>query len=418
MKRSPLREDAEEIIGSAIRAVLPDAAVRRALAGQTLEKGRVVLIAVGKAAWQMANSAAQLLGDRIDEGMVVTKHGHSRGPIRDFRIIEAGHPVPDENSYLGAQAALELVDPLGQEDHVLFLLSGGGSALFELPLLPAEELEDLTQQLLASGANVVEINTLRKRLSGVKGGRFAQRCAPAQVFNIILSDVIGDPVDMIASGPTSPDSSTSAQALEIAERYALRLSPQARRLLEQETPKALEHVQTQITGSVRELCAAAAEACRERGYTPVYLTDRLSCEAREAGVFLSEIARSHAEDGISLAYIAGGETVVHLKGDGLGGRNQELALAAAEGLRGLEQAAVFSVGSDGTDGPTDAAGGYVDGSTAQQLDALGEGVDSYLARNDAYHALAKTDGLIVTGPTGTNVNDVAVVLIRSGAARR
>lgn len=418
MKRSPLREDAEEIIGSAIRAVLPDAAVRRALAGQTLEKGRVVLIAVGKAAWQMANSAAQLLGDRIDEGLVVTKHGHSRGPIRDFRIIEAGHPVPDENSYLGAQAALELVDPLGQEDHVLFLLSGGGSALFELPLLPAEELEDLTQQLLASGANVVEINTLRKRLSGVKGGRFAQRCAPAQVFNIILSDVIGDPVDMIASGPTSPDSSTSAQALEIAERYALRLSPQARRLLEQETPKALEHVQTQITGSVRELCAAAAEACRERGYTPVYLTDRLSCEAREAGVFLSEIARSHAEDGISLAYIAGGETVVHLKGDGLGGRNQELALAAAEGLRGLEQAAVFSVGSDGTDGPTDAAGGYVDGSTARQLDALGEGVDSYLARNDAYHALAKIDGLIVTGPTGTNVNDVAVVLIRSGAARR
>ena len=418
MKRSPLREDAEEIIGSAIRAVLPDAAVRRALAGQTLEKGRVVLIAVGKAAWQMANSAAQLLGDRIDEGLVVTKHGHSRGPIRDFRIIEAGHPVPDENSYLGAQAALELVDPLGQEDHVLFLLSGGGSALFELPLLPAEELEDLTQQLLASGANVVEINTLRKRLSGVKGGRFAQRCAPAQVFNIILSDVIGDPVDMIASGPTSPDSSTSAQALEIAERYALRLSPQARRLLEQETPKALEHVQTQITGSVRELCAAAAEACRERGYTPVYLTDRLSCEAREAGVFLSEIARSHAEDGISLAYIAGGETVVHLKGDGLGGRNQELALAAAEGLRGLEQAAVFSVGSDGTDGPTDAAGGYVDGSTARQLDALGEGVDSYLARNDAYHALAKTAGLIVTGPTGTNVNDVAVVLIRSGAARR
>mgnify|MGYP005769235807 CR=1 FL=1 len=418
MKRSPLREDAEEIIGSAIRAVLPDAAVRRALAGQTLEKGRVVLIAVGKAAWQMANSAAQLLGDRIDEGLVVTKHGHSRGPIRDFRIIEAGHPVPDENSYLGAQTALELVDPLGQEDHVLFLLSGGGPALFELPLLPAEELEDLTQQLLASGANVVEINTLRKRLSGVKGGRFAQRCAPAQVFNIILSDVIGDPVDMIASGPTSPDSSTSAQALEIAERYALRLSPQARRLLEQETPKALEHVQTQITGSVRELCAAAAEACRERGYTPVYLTDRLSCEAREAGVFLSEIARSHAEDGISLAYIAGGETVVHLKGDGLGGRNQELALAAAEGLRGLEQAAVFSVGSDGTDGPTDAAGGYVDGSTARQLDALGEGVDSYLARNDAYHALAKTDGLIVTGPTGTNVNDVAVVLIRSGAARR
>lgn len=415
MKQTPLREDAEGIIRSAIQAVLPDAAVRRALEGQEFGTGRVVLIAVGKAAWQMANSAAQLLGDRVDEGLVVTKHGHSRGSIRDFRIIEAGHPVPDENSYLGARAALELVDPLGAEDQVLFLLSGGGSALFEFPLLPPEELEDLTQQLLASGANVVEINTLRKRLSGVKGGRFAQRCAPARVYNIILSDIIGDPVDMIASGPTAPDSSTSAQALEIAARYALRLSPQARGLLARETPKALEHVRTQITGSVRELCAAAAKACQERGYTPVYLTDRLGCEAREAGMFLSEIAQSHAGDGVSLAYIAGGETVVHLKGNGLGGRNQELALAAAEGLRGLEQAAVFSVGSDGTDGPTDAAGGYVDGFTAQRLEALGECVDRYLSRNDAYHALAKTDGLILTGPTGTNVNDVSILLIQGSS---
>ena len=254
------------------------------------------------------------------------------------------------------------------------------------------------------------MNTIRKRLSGVKGGRFAQRCAPANVFSIVLSDILGDPLDMIASGPAVPDSSTCAQALAVAEKYRLNLSEQAKALLAQETPKALDNVTTRITGSVRELCAAAASACRARGYEPVVLTDRLCCEAREAGSFLGSIVRTHAGQGRKLAFIAGGETVVHLTGKGLGGRNQEIALAAAPALAGLD-AAVFSVGSDGTDGPTDAAGGYVDGDTAAALAAKGWNVFDTLKNNDAYHALQAAEGLIITGATGTNVNDVAVALI-------
>ena len=293
---------------------------------------------------------------------------------------------------------------------MLFLLSGGGSALFEKPLIPGAELQQITGQLLASGADIVEMNTIRKRLSGVKGGRFAQSCAPAQVFSIVLSDILGDPLDMIASGPAVPDTSTCAQALAIAEKYHLQLSAQAKALLAQETPKVLDRVATQITGSVRELCSAAANACRELGYEPVILTDRLCCEARAAGSFLGSIARTHAGQGKKLAFLAGGETVVHLTGTGLGGRNQELALAAAPMIAGLD-AAVFSVGSDGTDGPTDAAGGYVDGSTAAALAQNQLNVYDVLQNNDAYHALKAVDGLIITGATGTNVNDVAVVLI-------
>ena len=293
---------------------------------------------------------------------------------------------------------------------MLFLLSGGGSALFEKPLLPGAELQDITGQLLASGADIVEMNTIRKRLSGVKGGRFAQACAPAQVFSIVLSDILGDPLDMIASGPAVPDTSTCAQALAIAEKYHLKLSGQAKALLAQETPKMLDNVTTRITGSVRELCTAAAAACRELGYEPVLLTDQLCCEAREAGSFLGSIVRTHAGQGKKLAYIAGGETVVHLTGKGLGGRNQELALAAAPAVAGLD-AAVFSVGSDGTDGPTDAAGGYVDGDTLSALTAKGWNVFDTLQNNDAYHALKAVDGLIITGATGTNVNDAAVALV-------
>ena len=318
--------------------------------------------------------------------------------------------MPDENGFAATEKALELVHSLKAEDTVLFLLSGGGSALFEKPLLPGAELQGITGQLLASGADIVEINTIRKRLSGVKGGRFAQECAPAQVFSIVLSDILGDPLDMIASGPAVPDTSTCAQAQDIAEKYHLKLSEQAKVLLQQETPKALDNVTTQVTGSVRQLCTAAARTCRELGYEAVLLTDRLCCEAREAGNFLGAIARTHAGQGRKLAWIAGGETVVHLKGNGLGGRNQELVLAAAPALAGLD-AAVFSVGSDGTDGPTDAAGGYVDGDTAAALAAAGRNVFDTLQNNDAYHALQAVDGLIVTGATGTNVNDVTVVLI-------
>ena len=405
-----LRAHAEQIVTSAIGAVQPDAAVRRALK-QLQVQGRVVLVAAGKAAWQMARTAYDCMGDCIDAGVVITKYGHVMGPIGNFLCCEAGHPIPDENSFAATRKALELVADLGPADTVLFLLSGGGSALFEEPLIPGAVLQEITNQLLACGADIVEINTIRKRLSSVKGGRFAQHCAPAQVFSIVLSDILGDPLDMIASGPAVPDSSTCAQAVAIAEKYDLKLTEECRMLLEQETPKALPNVTTHITGSVRELCAAAAEASRQLGYEPMILTDQLACQAREAGSFLASILKTHAASGRKLAFIAGGETVVNLTGSGKGGRNQELALAAAVGIDGITGAAVFSVGSDGTDGPTDAAGGYVDYETAGQLKAQSVEIHRVLRDNDSYHALQTVGGLIITGPTGTNVNDVAVALL-------
>ena len=405
-----LRKDAETIIADSIREVQPDSAVIRALKETTLN-GKIKLVAAGKAAWQMAKAASNYLGERLEQGIVITKYGHVRGEFPRIRCCEAGHPVPDEGSFDAARKALALTENLTKDDTVLFLLSGGGSALFELPLIPAEELQDVTRQLLACGADIVEINTLRKRLSAVKGGRFAQHCAPAKVFSIILSDILGDPPDMIASGPTCPDSSTCADAMEIVRRYDLSLREETKQLLMVETPKALANAQWMITGSVRELCDAAARSCRKLGYEPFFLTDRLCCQAREAGSVMASILRTHAGDGKKLAFLAGGETVVRLTGSGKGGRNQELALAAAEGISGLSNAALFSVGSDGTDGPTDAAGGFVDGATRQRLLEEGIHIDQVLLNNDAYHALQRTDGLIFTGPTGTNVNDVTVGLV-------
>ena len=405
-----LRKDAETIIADSIREVQPDSAVIRALK-ETALTGRIKLVAAGKAAWQMAKAASDYLGDRLEQGIVITKYGHVRGELPRIRCYEAGHPVPDEGSFAAARKALALTENLMKDDTVLFLLSGGGSALFELPLIPAEELQDVTRQLLACGADIVEINTLRKRLSAVKGGRFAQHCAPAKVFSIILSDILGDPPDMIASGPTCPDSSTCEDAMEIVRRYDLSLREETKQLLMVETPKALANAQWMITGSVRELCDAAARSCRKLGYEPVFLTDRLCCQAREAGSVMASILRTHAGDGKKLAFLAGGETVVRLTGSGKGGRNQELALAAAEGISGLSNAALFSVGSDGTDGPTDAAGGFVDGATRQRLLKEGIHIDQVLRDNDAYHALQRTGGLIFTGPTGTNVNDVTVGLV-------
>lgn len=406
-----LRQDAERIVSASIQAVLPDEAVRRALKGFQRGRGRVLLVSAGKAGWQMAKAAVDALG-QVAGGVVVTKYGHVKGGIPRVDCYEAGHPVPDGNSFSATQKALELVTGLTSQDTVLFLLSGGGSALFERPLLPGAELQDITKQLLACGADIVEMNTIRKRLSSVKGGRFAQACAPARVYSIVLSDILGDPLDMIASGPAYPDSSTCGQAAAIVEKYGLRLSPAAWELLGQETPKTLPNVETQVTGSVRELCAAAANVCGQLGYSPILLTDQLCCEAREAGCFLASILRSHHGGGKPTAFLAGGETVVHLTGKGLGGRNQELALAAAPGIAGLAGTAVFSVGSDGTDGPTDAAGGYVDGDTMASLAAKGLMVPTILRENDAYRALQAVGGLLVTGPTGTNVNDVAVALLR------
>ncbi|HBA97802.1 MAG TPA: glycerate kinase [Lachnospiraceae bacterium] len=407
-----LREDADKIIAEAIHKVLPDEAVKQALQGKKFDSGKIYVAAAGKAAWQMAKAASGILGNKIDRGVVITKYDHVKGEIDNMVCYEAGHPVPDENSFIGTQAVLDLVKDLKAEDTVLFLLSGGGSALFEKPLISGEKLADITSQLLACGADIVEMNTVRKRLSDVKGGKFAKHCEPAHIYSIVLSDILGDPLDMIASGPACPDTSDCEAAMSIARKYNLKLSREAEECLRTETPKELHNVETQITGSVKNLCLAAAQSCENLGYETVILTDQLVCEAREAGSFLASIAKSHADSTKSIAFIAGGETVVHLTGTGKGGRNQELALSAAPGIADLPETAVFSIGSDGTDGPTDAAGGYCDGSTKEQLAKQGIDIYEVLKQNDAYNALKQCGGLITTGATGTNVNDVAVLLIK------
>ncbi|WP_066712250.1 glycerate kinase type-2 family protein [Clostridium sp. Marseille-P299] len=407
-----LKTDAQVIINEAIMAAMPDTAVKKALKGEDFSSGNLYLVAIGKAAWSMAKAASDILGEKIKDGVVITKYGHSNGDLANIRIFEAGHPIPDDNSFATTNEAIKLVSHLNSSDKVLLLISGGGSALFEKPLIPASMLEELTQQLLASGANIIEMNTIRKRLSGVKGGKFAKLCEPAQIFSIVLSDIIGDPLDMIASGPAYPDCSTSEQACAIIKKYGITVTKEIDDLLQKEPPHELSNVTTKITGSVTQLCVAAEHACRRLGYEPIILTASLSCEAKEAGSMLSSIAQYYNNTEKSLAFIMGGETVVRLKGDGKGGRNQELALSAAINLEGLKDVAVFSVGSDGTDGPTDAAGGYVDTSTKKVLSEKGIDIYDVLENNDSYHALKICDGLIITGATGTNVNDLTVLLIK------
>lgn len=276
----------------------------------------------------------------------------------------------------------------------------------------------MTGQLLRCGANITEMNTIRKHLSGVKGGRFAEACGKASIFQIVLSDVIGDKLDVIASGPAYPDASTSEEALAIIKKYRLKASSRMLECIAKETPKEIANCETSITGSVEELCEAASKAAEKRGYRPLVLTSTLDCEAKAAGEWLSAMAREikgmSGTDHVlkPCAIIAGGETVVHLTGSGKGGRNQEIALSAAIGIEGLEDVLVFSVGSDGTDGPTDAAGGIVDGASATRMRTHGFKPEAFLANNDAYHALELADGLVITGPTGTNVNDVMVLLCK------
>ena len=419
-----LREDALEIVRQAIDAVLPEAAVREALGRGELAarlreagRGRVVLAAIGKAAWRMAKAASELLGDRLAGGVLITKYGHSLGEMRGIEAFEAGHPVPDENAVRGTEALLRRVRGLSPEDTVLFLVSGGGSALFELPAegVTLRDVADVTGQLLASGADIVEVNAVRKHLSAVKGGRFAKLCAPARVLTVALSDVLGDRLDSIASGPACPDASTSEDALRVVEKYGLALHPRLTEAMKRETPKKLDNATAVAAGSVASLCAAAGRAAAALGYAPLLLTSTLSCTAREAGAFLAAIAREVRASGRPIAapcaVIAGGETVVRVTGKGRGGRNQELALSACRGIRGLRDVVVVSVGSDGTDGPTDAAGGIVDGTTAEALEASGLDVEAVLRDNDAWTALKAVDSLVITGPTGTNVNDVSFALM-------
>lgn len=415
-----VRDDAKIIMKESIKAVLPEAAVIRAL-NQKHFNNNVVIVAIGKAAWNMAKAAIDTLGEKVRKGIVITKYKHSKGGIHNCEIIEAGHPLPDKNSMLGAAKALELVAGISDETEVLFLISGGGSALFEQPLdgVSLEDIINITKQLLKAGANIVEINTIRKHLSKVKGGRFAQKCGNSKIYAIVLSDVIGDHLDAIASGPVYPDSTTSQEALDVINRYNIVISETVVNALQKETPKVIENCESIVTGNVTEFCNSAALCAKKLGYHPIVLSTTIDCEAKEAGKLLASIAREIKSENKNsfapnppCAIIVGGETVVHIKGTGKGGRNQETALCAALGIEGLENTVIFSLGSDGTDGPTDAAGGIVDGKTVDRMRQNSIDAIEYLENNNSYPALKASGDLIITGATGTNVNDIMVVLCR------
>ncbi|MBP5231656.1 MAG: DUF4147 domain-containing protein, partial [Clostridia bacterium] len=382
--------------------------------------GKRILVAVGKAAWDMADAAVRFLKEPVSDGIVITKHGHARGPIGPLKIREAGHPVPDADTFRATEEVLSMTSGLGPEDRVLFLVSGGGSALFEKPLIPEEEYASLTAALLKSGIPIGPFNAVRKHLSAVKGGRFALHCLPASVDAVILSDVIGDPPDVIASGPVTADKSTSEEAISVLRSLAIPISERTEAVLRLETPKSVPNVSFRVTGSLKRLCGRAAETAAGLGYVPEILTCELQGDASEAGERFAEYANRVLAERSPLpgnakrfAFLAGGETTVRVTGNGTGGRCQEMAVSCAKCLRGKEGVLFFAFGSDGTDGPTDAAGGFADGRTVDRMEKAGFAADTVLRNNDSYHALEAVGNLLVTGPTGTNVNDLAVLLVRT-----
>ena len=320
---------------------------------------------------------------------------------------------------LAAGKVLELADRVTENEEVLLLLSGGGSALVEMPAagLTLPEVTRVTEILLKCGANIVEINTVRKHLSAIKGGKLAKHLQPATGYAIILSDVVGNHPEMIASGMTYPDATDAPEVMEVIEKYHLDVGDKVIRVLEKSEETLVSNITNIVKGNVEELCSSAAEHVRELGYKPYIFSTNADCEAKSLGQWFARTAKAIREDNpwkleLPCAVIVGGETVVKVTGNGLGGRNQEIALQAADGIQGMEKTVLFSLASDGTDGPTDAAGGIVDGYTVKALEDKGMNIREYLEDNDAYCALQEVNGLIMTGPTGTNVNDVTVLLIK------
>lgn len=414
---SEMQRDAKLMIEKIVEDVLPMKAVRKVLGEIKLDKP-VYVIAIGKAAWKMADETYRILGERIREGIVVTKYAHAEGDIPGFTIIESGHPIPDENSLRAAEAVLTLADRVTQDEQVLLLLSGGGSALAEKPAggLSLTDVEDTTTKLLKCGADIVEVNTVRKQLSEIKGGKLAKRLMPADGYAVILSDVLGNHPEMIASGMTFQNDTDVADVKKVLDKYQLDIGGNVREMLMRPEKVAAGNIINIVEGSVKELCNAAAVHAKEAGYIPYIVSTDVQCEAKQLGTWFAQAARECLKENrqnirFPCALIIGGETVVKVSGKGKGGRNQEIALQAAKEIRGMNRVVLFSLASDGTDGPTDAAGGIVDGMTALKLEEQGMDIDSYLENNDAYPALQAVDGLIMTGPTGTNVNDVTVMLI-------
>jgi glycerate 2-kinase len=394
----------------------------------------------GKAAGPMAAALAERVGEQLSGGVIVTKYGHADAgpPAATIAVYEAGHPVPDEAGVRGARQLADVVRGAGPADLILCPISGGGSALMVLPVpgVTLSDLQMLTEQLLRSGATINELNAVRKHLSQIKGGGLARMATPATLVSLILSDVVGDPLDVIASGPTVPDPTTFQDAWAVLERYELiesappsivgRLKAGNEAARETrggkapaETPKPgdpiFERVQNVIVGSNRTAAQGALEKARELGFNPLLLTTYVEGEAREVAhvvaALAKEIVRYDEPVARPACLICGGETTVTVRGDGLGGRNQELALAAAPALEGWPDIVLLALATDGTDGPTDAAGAFVSGDTVARARQADLDPLSYLARNDSYHFFEKLGDLVVTGPTQTNVNDLLFIFV-------
>jgi len=424
-----LRRHALTIFRAALAAADPGAAVTRHLKGLDLSRFRnIYVVGAGKAGSSMALAAERVLGRRINAGLVNVKDGHVV-KTRRIELNECGHPVPDQRGVSGALRIAQIAAQAQKNDLVLCLISGGASALLPLPAAPItlEEKQETTRLLLASGADIHEFNAVRKHISAIKGGQLARLAAPATVEALLLSDVIGDDPGVIGSGPAAPDASTFGEALAILEEHGIRerVPASVRERLEQgargeiaETPKpgnaVFRRARNHVIGSNRLALDAAARCARRMGYRTLVLSSEVQGETREIARMHAAIAREIANASRPLkppaCIITGGETTVTLRGDGLGGRNQEFALAAAIGIAGLRNALVFSAGTDGTDGPTDAAGAMVDGDTLRR----NPGARRFLDRNDSYHYFQPLGDLVVTGPTNTNVMDVRIVLVGSG----
>jgi glycerate 2-kinase len=379
---------------------------------------RIYVLAFGKAAPEMAAALAPMLPDKVESGLIVTKH--IPPTVLPFPVMECGHPIPDDRSLAAGKTTLEMLAGLGQDDLLICLISGGGSALLTSPLsdVSLPDLQNLTEELLGCGASINEINTFRRHFDRVKGGGLAGAAAPARIVSLILSDVVGSPLETIASGPTAPDPTTREDALGILDRYQAEIEipmgiiktlRSASETLKADNP-LFAGVQNVIIGSnLQSIQASFSQAIKE-GLNANILTSSLEGEARQAGVFLSSILRQMVETGQPIkrpaCLIAGGETTVVVKGQGLGGRNLEIALGAVEGLAGLENVMLITLASDGEDGPTDAAGAVVSGESFARARELGLSVCNHLENNDSYHFFDQLGDLLRTGPTGTNVNDL------------
>jgi len=425
-RESTLRRQALAIFKAALAAANPEAAVARQLAREDFAGYRAIyVVGAGKAGVAMARATERVLGRRITRGLLNVKSGGG-ARLRRIELHESGHPVPDARGMDGARRIVEMASEAGADDLVLCLISGGASALLPLPADPVtlDEKQETTKLLLACGASIHEINAVRKHISQIKGGQLARWAYPARVLTLLLSDVIGDDLDVIGSGPTAPDASTFARAHAILEKYGIfgRVPAPVRARIEQgergevaETPKQGDRifgrVRNVIIGSNRQAVDAAAGRARELGFRTLVLSTFVEGETREIGRMHAAIAKEIVHAGRPVkppaCIITGGETTVTLRGDGLGGRNQELVLAAAMDIAGLRNVVVLSGGTDGSDGPTDAAGAIADGRTLGRDPRAAE----FLARNDSYHYFKGLGDLIVTGPTHTNVMDVRLILV-------